>query len=152
MLFMHDSTVLPQRFIKNYRKKCFWVHLILFWHFLIYMRKRYFESLLQFMDIGLHTTCCSEWVYMLFSVIVCFVTVNILCQLYNYTFSWPIQNLFQLTEEYSALNMRGLTAGLTPRWHTCHHCGCLNYAKYPLHLGGVRQWLQEDLPNSCIPW
>ena len=25
-------------------------------------------------------------------------------------------------------------------------------ANYPLHLGGVKQWLKEDLLNSSIPW
>ena len=28
----------------------------------------------------------------------------------------------------------------------------LPIAKYPLHPGGVRQWLQEDLPNSSMLW
>ena len=30
-----------------------------------------------------------------------------------------------------------------------HYCGCLN-AKYPLHLGGVKQWLKDDLLNCQL--
>ena len=28
----------------------------------------------------------------------------------------------------------------------------LPHAKCPLHLGGVKQWLKEDLLNSSMPW
>ena len=69
--------------------------------------------------------------------------------LYNYTLGRPILSLSQLPGEYSALNT-GLTAvaqELEPApslW--------LPNAKYPLHLGGVKQWLKEDLLNSSMPW
>ena len=28
----------------------------------------------------------------------------------------------------------------------------LPYAKHPSHLGGLKQWLKEDLLNSSMPW
>ena len=67
--------------------------------------------------------------------------------------SWlPIQSLSQLPREYSALNT-GLVNRRDLRTHTSTITE-VNYlnAKYPLHLGGVKQWLKEDLLNSAMPW
>ena len=45
-----------------------------------------------------------------------------------------------------------LEHGVNPRGLRTQTSAITEVAKYPLHLGGVKQWLKEDLLNSSMPW
>ena len=64
-------------------------------------------------------------------------TITPLAYLESFSTPW---GLFSLEHE---VNRRGLRTQIS---------AITEVTKYPLHLGRVKQWLKEDLPNSSMRW